>query len=130
MLAMELQKAAEYSHNIENIISYHVFIVLQQLAFFPTLEINKSFLKSICYVVNPVLTKFVQSRWLDIHFYRPLIHLSSQNCRKYSAKPIIFQPSWHPVWSTRYIYVLVAKAVGITSSFFIYMYVVTTPHLT
>ena len=52
MLAMELQKAAEYSHNIENIISYHVFIVLQQLAFFPTLKINKSFLKSICYVVK------------------------------------------------------------------------------
>ena len=71
---MKSQKVAEDSQNKENMNKVPGFIVLQtQLSFFPGSQnhLNKSFLifteaKSFCNKKNPLLSKLVGLRWLDI----------------------------------------------------------------
>ena len=91
MSAMKSQKVAEDSQNKENMNKVLGFIVLQtQLSFFPGSQnhLNKSFLifteaKSFCNKKNPLLSKLVGLRWLDISlvlfwpFYGRWLHLGT-----------------------------------------------------
>ena len=65
---MKSQKAAGHSQNKEN---EGLLCYKHKWLSFPSLEIDKSFLilikaKYFCCMINPLLTKLVPSRWLDI----------------------------------------------------------------
>ena len=52
------------------------------------------FAQSFCYIVNPLLTMLVRSRWLDIGrvlvlgFYGPRLRLNHKNTQKQRTRPI------------------------------------------
>ena len=73
----------------------------------PAVSRKKHFPES--HIINPLLTKFVRSRWLDISLILSLrVHGLKLRLGPYTRKKELslanIQPSWHHTWSMTHIY--------------------------
>ena len=65
--------------------------------------------KSFCWIRNPLLTKLVRSRWLDISLVLLLrfswTEMKSRSIKIQKRNSADFQSSWPRAWSMRHVYI-------------------------